>query len=96
MSLGYGMDAESYTLRIQEQAELYAKQSIMMQAIADQENLDVSEEELKKEMEEIVANTAYESVEDLKKDVDERRYRESMMAQNVMGMLRENAVVNDE
>ena len=51
-------------------------------------------EELEAEMEEIVANTAYGSVDELKKDVDGRRYKESMMAQKVMGMLRENAVVN--
>ena len=54
----------------------------------------MSEEELEAEMEEIVANTAYGSVDELKKDVDGRRYKESMLAQKVMGMLRENAVVN--
>ena len=96
MSLAYGLDAESYAQEIREQAVRYAKQSIMMQAIADKEGLDVPEEELEKEMEEIVANTTYESVDELKKDVDERRYRESMMAQNVMEMLRTNAVVNGE
>lgn len=94
MSLAYGMDAESYAKEIRNQAVRYAKQSIMMQAIADKEGLDVSEEELEAEMEEIVANTAYGSVDELKKDVDGRRYKESMMAQKVMGMLRENAVVN--
>ena len=95
MSLAYGMDAETYAKEIREQAVRYAKQSIMMQAIADKEGLDVPEEELEKEMEEIVANTSYGSVDELKKDVDERRYRESMMAQKVMGMLRENAVVSE-
>lgn len=94
MSLA-GMDAESYSQEIREQAVRYAKQSIMMQAIADREGLDVSEEELEKEMEEIVADTAYGSLDELKKDVDERRYRESMMAQKVMEMLRENAIVNE-
>lgn len=96
VSLGYGMDAEAFEKEIREQAERYAKQSIMIQAIADKEGLDVSEEELEGELEEIVAGSAYESVEELKRDVDERRYRESLMAQKVMGMLRENAVVADE
>lgn len=95
MSLGYGMDADSYTDEIKKQAERYAQQSIMLQAIADKENLSISEEELQAEMEEIAAAGAYESVEELQKDLDARRYKESMMAQKVMGMLRENAVIKD-
>lgn len=39
MSLAYGMDAESYAKEIRNQAVRYAKQSIMMQAIADKEGL---------------------------------------------------------
>lgn len=94
MSLGYGMDETSYAGEIRKQAERFARQSLMLQAIADKENLNVSEEELQEEMEEIAAAGSYESVEKLKEDVDARRYKESMMAQKVMGMLRENAAVS--
>ena len=38
---------------------------------------------------------SYESVEELKKVLDAERYKESMMAQKVMGMLRENAIVKE-
>lgn len=97
MSLGYGMDAETYRSEIQEQAKRYARQSIMLQAIADKENLNVSEEELQAEMEEIAAaSSLYASVEELKGELDGRRYKESMMAQKVMNMLRENAVISAE
>ncbi len=94
MSLGYGMDEAVYAGEIRNQAERFARQSLMLQAIADKENLSVSEEELQEEMETIVASGLYESVESLKEDVDARRYKESMMAKKVMGMLRENAVVS--
>ena len=50
---------------------------------------------LQTEMEELAAAGAYESVEELKKILDAERYKESMMAQKVMGMLRENAIVKE-
>ncbi len=95
MSLVYGTDTASYGNEIKEQAVRFAKQSLMLQAIADKEGLSVSEEELQTEMEELAAAGAYESVEELKKVLDAERYKESMMAQKVMGMLRENAIVKE-
>ena len=95
MSLVYGTDTASYGIEIKEQAVRFAKQSLMLQAIADKEGLSVSEEELQTEMEELAAAGAYESVEELKKVLDAERYKESMMAQKVMGMLRENAIVKE-
>lgn len=97
MSLGYGIDAETYTNEIRELASWHAKQSIMLQAIANKENIGVSEEELQEELEGIVEiSSLYASVEELQEAIDDRRYKESLMVQKVTRMLRENAVVSAE
>ena len=82
---------------MEEQAKQYARQYIMLQAIADKEGLSVTDEDVEKEIEELTAENGGDmSVEEIKAEMDMRRYKEYMMSQKVMAMLRENAVVSAE
>lgn len=96
MQLYYGMDAETYPQEIRSQAEKSAQQYIMLKAIADNENLNVTDEELQTRMEEMAQTSGAESVDAFKEQVNDKGYREYMMGQKVMDMLRENAVVSPE
>ena len=97
ISAGFGTDAETFAQEIQEQARQYARQYIMLQAIADREGLNVTDEDVDKEIEELTAQNGGDmSVEEIKEEIDDRRYKEYMMSQKVMEMLRENAVVSAE
>lgn len=91
------MDAENFAKEMEEQAKQYARQYIMLQAIADKEGLSVTDEDVEKEIEELTAENGGDmSVEEIKAEMDMRRYKEYMMSQKVMAMLRENAVVSAE
>lgn len=92
----YGMDEAAYTEEIRSQAVQSAKQYIILQAIADAENLNVTDEEWNKEIEAMAAVSGYESLEEFKELMDARGYKEYMMGLRVMEMLRENAVVSAE
>ena len=57
----------------------------------------VTDEDVEKEIEELTAENGGDmSVEEIKAEMDMRRYKEYMMSQKVMAMLRENAVVSAE
>lgn len=97
IGVGFGMDMETFGQEMEEQAKQYARQYIMLQAIADKEGLNVTDEDVEKEIEELTAENGGDmSVEEIKEEVDTRRYKEYMMSQKVMAMLRENAVVSAE
>ncbi len=92
----YGMDEATYTAEIQSQAVQSAKQYIILQAIADEENLNVPDEEWNAEVEAMAADAGYEDLETFKELIDAQGYKEYMMGQKVLDMLRENAVVSAE
>lgn len=97
VNAAFGMGMEAYTNMVREMATWYVQQSIVLQAVADKENISVSEEELREELEEIVeASDFYSSVEELEEAADARRYKESMMGKKVIEFMRENAVVGAE
>lgn len=95
MQLYYGMDAETYQQEIQTQAMNTAKQYLIIQAIADKENLNVSEEELNEELQVMAEAAGYESVDAYKEVINDKGYKEYMMSEKVLDLLRENAVVSD-
>lgn len=105
----YGMDLETYGQlaygmseytdfenMMQEWAELSAKQSVAFQAIANKENLNISDEKLDEELEIYVANAGYESVEEFLQGASKEEYREYLMFTAVLDFLRENAAVTVE
>ena len=95
MQMSYGMDEETYLEEFQNQAVEYAKQQIMIKAIADAEGLQVTEEEFRKEME-TLAESGYGTADELMDVVDAESYKEYMLGMKVLELLRENAVVKEE
>ena len=87
-----GMDLESFVAL---QAEDYAKQVLVYQAIANAEGLNVSDRELETALLEDVSLYGLSSVEEYLGESTRDDYRESMMIQNVYDFVLANAVVNE-
>lgn len=81
MQTQYGMSSEEYMQMFREDAAKIAQQYIMFQAIADAENLNLTEEEVAQAMEE---------------ETGEEVFYEYLMAERVMDFLEENAVIYTE
>ena len=96
MMMYYGMDEETYQKQINEQSSRSVQQYVVLQAIADKEDLNITDEELQSEMEKLAEQAGYESVDEFKELVNDKGYKEYMMGQKVLDMLRENAVVTAE
>lgn len=96
MQYYYGMDAQTYPEEIKKQALLSSQQYILLKAIADEEGITVTEEELQAEIQRMASEASYESVDEFKEMVDDKGYKEYMIGQKVMDMLRENAVITAE
>lgn len=88
----YGMDLESFLTRYAEEA---AKQSLAFQAVANTENLNVTDEELQEKLEEYASLGGYESVEDFLGELDREEYREYFMFERVLDFLTENAQITE-
>lgn len=88
----YGGEAEAYQDTLLAQAQMMAQRYIMMQAIADLENLSVSDEELEEQLAQEAEDYGYESAEAYKEAIDVEAYREYLMTQKVIAFLSENAV----
>lgn len=105
----YGMDLETYGQlaygmseyadfdnMMKEWAEQSTKQSLAFQAIANKENLNISDEKLDEELETYVADAGYESVDAFLQGASKEEYREYLMFTAVLDFLRENAKVTVE
>ncbi|HJB92005.1 MAG TPA: trigger factor [Candidatus Eisenbergiella merdavium] len=98
----YGYDLESF-LSMQGMSEDSVRESsadagreiITMQAIADAEGLQVTDEELDAEIESNAASLGYEDAEEYRASLDVEGYREYMMSEKVLAFLLDNAVVTD-
>lgn len=86
----YGMTAADY---ISLYSEVQARQEILLQAIANKENLNVSDEELETLLQERAAEFGAASVEDLLGNTTRGEYRNYFMSERVMEFLVENANV---
>lgn len=98
----YGLDLESFMALnqttdedVKESAGQAAREIMVMKAIADAENLTVSDEELDAEMESNAASYGYSNVEDYKAAVDLKGYREYMLSEKILTFLLEQAKVTD-
>ena len=90
----YNMDELAYTVMIRNNAQAMAKQYIMFQAISDAEGLNMTDEEKAQNMEELAQNYRFQSVDDLKEQMDEESLSEYMMAEKVVAFLIDNATIN--
>ncbi len=88
----YGMDLESFLTRYALEA---ARQSLAFQAVANAENLNVTDEELQEKLEEYASIGGHESVEDFLGELDREEYREYFMFERVLEFLIQNAQINE-
>ena len=90
----YNLDEAAYTERIRDSAQTMAQQYVMFQAIADVENLTMTDEEKEEATETWAADYGYESADALREDMGEESFNEYLMAEKVVAFLIENAVIN--
>lgn len=99
---GYGMDVDTYVSLMGMTKEEYvnhysllqAKQDVLLQAIANRENLTVSDEELQTELEGEAAAAGI-TVEGLLGNYDREEYRNYIMSEKVMKYLMEKAEITE-
>lgn len=102
---GYGYDIETYATAAYgadsatvaaSYAETYAKQGLVFQAIADAEDLNITDEELDERLMEYATNYQLTSIEELIGDADKNDFRDSFMFEKVMEFLQGQAVIKAE
>lgn len=86
----YGLDYQEF---IDQSAKETVQQNLAFQAIADRENLNVDDEELREKLLEYAKEAGFETVEEYYGDADLEEYRDSMMNQKVLDFLMERAVI---
>ena len=93
MMKNYNSTAESYLDDIRKMAEEYVRESIMLQAIADKENLSISDDELNAMLENAVnSSSGYTSVTDLP-DENVQSTRERLNRGRAMDFLKSKTTV---
>ena len=88
----YQMDSASYRAQA---AERNAKQGMLLQYVANEEGLNVSDEELEESLKEFVEENNIESVEALLAEADKEEFREYFMYNKVVEFLMENAQITE-
>lgn len=91
-----GSSDDTYEDDIKEYATSAAKLYIIMQAIADQEHISISKSQLKTALSNAAASAGYSSLDDYRKEVDVKAYKEYMLEQEVLEFLTDNNVVVSE
>lgn len=87
----FGMDSETY---INNYAEILTKQDITLQAIANREDLNVSNKELQETLKQYAAQAGAGTVEEFLGDDSAEEYRNAMMMERVMNYLMEHTRIN--
>lgn len=93
----YGDSENDYQSVLLEQAKITAQRYILMAAIADEEGIEITDEELEESISEMTSGYAsygYESEEAYRETIDEEAYREYLLIQEVGDFLGENAILN--
>ncbi|MCM1543176.1 MAG: trigger factor [Blautia sp.] len=87
----FGMDSETY---INNYATELTKQDITLQAIANQEDLNVSDKELKETLQQYAEDAGAGTVEEYLGDNSAEEYRNAIMMEKVMDYLMEHTKIN--
>ncbi len=99
-----GTDVETfvtyfYNMTLEEFLENYsveaAKQDIALQAVANRENLNVTEEELETILQEYATNSGFATVEEYLRGESRETYRDYLVCDKAYNFLMENAVVTE-
>ncbi len=88
----YGMDAETF---LDQYAQEAAKQSLAFQAVANAEDLNVTDEELQENLEQYANQGGYATVEEFLGEMDREEYREYFMFEKVLDFLTQNARITE-
>lgn len=88
----YGMDFESFVTTYSADA---AKQDLALQAVANAENLNISDEELDSMLLEHAQASGYTTIEEFIGETSKEDYREYFLFDKVLNFLVENAVVSE-
>ena len=100
----YGLDAETYTQSlyhmdaetyVNEYAANLTKQDIALQAIANREDLNVGNKELKETLKQLAEESGAGTVEEYLGDISMEEYRNFIMEEKVMDFLVEHTTVNN-
>ena len=95
VSAYYGMDAETFEKETVAAAETSAKQALVCLAIAENENLTLTEEDVEKAIEENYASYGYADADTFKKSIDLEEYKDSLLLNKVLDFLVENATITE-
>lgn len=90
-----GITMEDFQTSAREDASQAAKESIMLQAIANKEGIQVTKEEADGALEEAAVENGYTSVEDFRAVIGEESYQDYVMCDKVLAFLKENAVIKE-
>lgn len=91
----YGVDVATYEANIEAGANEAAKQALLCKAIAEAEGILITDEVLNKTVEENYDDLGYSSVEEFKAANDLEEYRDSLLLEQVLDFLIENAEVTE-
>jgi len=89
----YGMDFETFLTQYTTEA---LQQNIAAQAIANKENLNISDEELDETLMEYATSSGYSSVEEYIGVADKEDFREYFMYEKVVTYILENAIIEGD
>lgn len=89
----YGMDAETFQ---KQYVEMAAKQGLAFQAVANAEQLNITDEELQEKLEQYAEQGGYDSVEEFIGELDREEYREYFMLEKVLDFLTQNAQITEQ
>ncbi|MDO4299512.1 MAG: trigger factor [Lachnospiraceae bacterium] len=90
-----GLTAEEFDSEAQTAVKQNMQQELYMRAIAEAENIELSEEEYKAGCDELAERYGYESGDDLVAAYDEDTVRLSVLQEKVLDFLRENATIEE-
>lgn len=103
---GYSIDAETYVQQayqyesvdafVQDYAQESVRQSLALQAVANQENLNVDDEALETRLQAYAIESGYGTVEDFIGDTSREDFREYFMNLDVLDFLVNNAVITEK
>lgn len=92
LSYFYGTDLAAY---IDTYVEEYTRQCVAFQAIANAENLNMSDEELDAELLTYANNAGYDTIEEFMGDEPKESFREYLVFEKVLQFLKDNAVITE-
>ncbi len=95
----YGGSPDSYETVLMDQANMMAQHYILMGAIAEQEGIEVTDEELEESISAEASGYAaygYESEEAYRAAIDKEAYREYLLVEKTVGFLGESTVLRGE